>query len=235
MGPLVHGLEISKTFGTGLLATHVLFDVSLQVRPGEIVLLSGPSGSGKTTLVSILAGLMRPTKGRVQLCGEWISEQSVDDVASVRRKGLGFIFQEWHLFPGLSALDNVAEVLVIKGMPRPAARRRGAETLERVGMADRATFLPEQLSSGQKQRVAIARAIAGEPMLLIGDEPTAALDGANAHSVMQLLASYVGRDQAALIVTHDPRLERYAHRVVALRDGRIVGDVRGRRSQEPNA
>ena len=222
---LLRAVDVKKTYGKGELAVHVLHGVSLEVPAGELALLMGPSGSGKTTLISILAGLLRPSHGRVELCGAEISSMAEADIGRVRRGKLGFIFQTYNLFPALTALDNVAEVLAMKGMPIGEAREQARHALERVGLGSRLTHLPGDLSGGQKQRVAIARALAGSPALIMGDEVTAALDGATATSVMEILRGQVAPDRSVLIVTHDHRLERFADRVIEIEDGLIQRDA----------
>jgi putative ABC transport system ATP-binding protein len=224
---LIRALDVQKTYGAGALATRVLHGVSFELPPGELCLLMGPSGSGKTTLISILAGLLRPTRGAIELCGRPIAERPSSEVSQVRRHHLGFVFQTYNLFPALSALDNVAEVLRLKGVGRAAALVRARAALVRVGLADRMGHRPDELSGGQKQRVAIARAIAGEPDLVVGDEITSALDGATAVTIMELLRGWVGPRNAVLLVTHDHRMERFADRVVELEDGRVVRERRG--------
>jgi putative ABC transport system ATP-binding protein len=219
----VRATDVAKTFGTGELATPVLEGVTLRIDAGELVLLMGPSGSGKTTLISVLAGLLRPSGGHVLLCGEPISELSESEVARVRRRHLGFVFQTYNLFPALSALDNVAEVLRLKGLPAREARQRAAHALAEVGLGERLRHRPGELSGGQKQRVAIARALAGDPSLVMGDEVTAALDTHTALQVMEILHAQVGRNRGILLVTHDRRLEQFAHRVIEIEDGRISG------------
>lgn len=222
---LLRAVDVKKTYGRGELAVPVLHGVSLEVPAGELALLMGPSGSGKTTLISILAGLLRPSQGQVELCGAPISSMAEADIAKVRRHKLGFIFQTYNLFPALTALDNVAEVLAMKGMPIREAREQAKQALERVGLGQRTHHLPWDLSGGQKQRVAIARALAGSPALIMGDEVTAALDGATATSVMEILRGQVGTDRSVLIVTHDHRLERFADRVIEIEDGLIQRDA----------
>lgn len=224
---LVRARGVTRSFGDGDLAVAVLHGVSVEVRPGELCLLMGPSGSGKTTLVSILAGLLRPTSGSVELCGMPISERSDADAARVRRAHLGFVFQTYNLFPSLSALDNIVEVLVMKGLARDRAASSARAALERVGLGDRLHFKPGELSGGQKQRVAIARALAGDPRLVIGDEITAALDSATGMAVMELLRGLVDASRAVLLVTHDHRMERFADRVIEIEDGRIKADRKG--------
>ena len=221
---LIRAANVSMTFGDGALATPVLHDVDLHLRPGELTLLVGPSGSGKTTLVSIVAGLLRPRAGTVDVCGHRITAMSEGEVARVRRQHVGFVFQSDNLFPALTALQNVAEVLRLRGMPRTEALGRARAALERVGLHHRLDHRPGELSGGQRQRVAVARALAGHPSLIIGDEITSALDGATAIQVMELVRDYITHETAALIVTHDHRLERFADRIVAMEDGRVVSD-----------
>jgi putative ABC transport system ATP-binding protein len=218
---LARASSVSKSYGAGALATRVLDDVSLELAAGELVLLMGPSGSGKTTLLSILAGLLRPSSGEVELCGERISDAPAETVTRARRKSLGFVFQTYNLFPALTALENVAELLALRGVPLAQARSRAHDVLTEVGLAERLHHLPASLSGGEKQRVALARAFAAAPALILGDEPTAALDGASATHVMELLRAHVGPGRSVLLVTHDRRLERFADRVVELSDGRI--------------
>jgi putative ABC transport system ATP-binding protein len=220
-GPLLRANGVSKTYGAGLTETPVLFDVSLELHPGELALLMGPSGSGKTTLLSILAGLLRPSRGSIELCGASITSLAESAVAAVRRRNVGFVFQTYNLFPALTALDNVAEIVAMKGSSIAEARAIAADALARVGLSGRQGHLPGEMSGGEKQRVGIARAIATNPSLILGDEPTAALDGATAASVIELLSSYVTPTSAILLVTHDRRLERYASRVIEIEDGRM--------------
>lgn len=225
MTVLLRASGVTKSFGPAEQRATVLLGIDLEVHAGQLTLLMGPSGSGKTTLVSILAGLLRPTSGTVELCGEPISTLDEAAVANVRRQRVGFIFQTYNLFPALSALDNVALGYRLRGQNKARARDSARAALASVGLAPRASYLPAKLSSGQKQRVAVARALAGAPSVLLGDEPTAALDGPSAMSVMVLLRERVTADSAVLVVTHDHRLERYAHRTVYMEDGRIVSET----------
>lgn len=227
MTVLCQATGIGKRFGSGEQSVTVLHRIDLEIRAGELTLLMGPSGSGKTTLVSVLAGLLWQSEGRVELCGAPVPAGDEVAAAALRRKHVGFIFQGYNLFPGMSALDNVALGYRLRGLVRADARVAARSALERVGLADRATLLPGKLSSGQKQRVAIARALAGEPPLVIGDEPTAALDSASAMSVMSLLRARVTANSGVLIVTHDTRMQRFAHRTLHMEDGRIVRDEPG--------
>jgi putative ABC transport system ATP-binding protein len=228
--PILAASCVRMTYGQGVLATPVLHDVSLAIARNQLVLLTGPSGSGKTTLISILAGLLRPTAGMVDVCGHRITALSEAENARVRRAHVGFVFQGDNLFPALTALANVAEVLRLRGLAGHVARPVARAALGRVGLADRLNHRPGQLSGGQRQRVAIARALASKPSLLIGDEITSALDGATALEIMQLVRGFVTAETAAVIVTHDHRLERFANRIIRMEDGRIVSDT----TQEPS-
>jgi putative ABC transport system ATP-binding protein len=224
--PLVRVKGVTKSFRSGDADVSILRDIDLELAAGELTLLMGPSGSGKTTLVSIVAGLMRPTTGTVELCGAPISQLDEAAVSRVRRQHVGFIFQTYNLFPALSALDNVALGYRMRGQHIEQARSNAAAALEGVGLGARLRYLPAKLSAGQKQRVAVARALAGGPSVVIGDEPTAALDGPSAISVMVLLRERVTAESAVLVVTHDHRLERFAHRTVFMGDGQILSEQR---------
>jgi len=221
---LLSATDVRFTHGTPPLETPVLHGISLTIAPGELTVLMGPSGSGKTTLISILAGLLRPTQGEVRLAGEEITRLSDAEVTAVRRRAPGFVFQAFHLFPALSATDNVAEILALSGMPIAAARAKARALLTRFGLEERLDHRPGELSAGQRQRVAIARALAPGPKIVIADEPTVALDGPTARAVMELLREYVSAGTAVILVTHDTRLVRPGDRVVELEDGRIAHD-----------
>jgi putative ABC transport system ATP-binding protein len=184
----------------------------------------GPSGSGKTTLLCLLSGLLRPTTGDVELCDVPISRLPDRAAAEVRRRGVGFVFQTYNLFPALSALDNVAEVLALKGMPRTQALAAARAALRQVGLGHRLAHRPGELSGGERQRVAIARAMANGPALIFGDEPTAALDRHTGLEVVDLLKKLVNQDCGVLLVTHDPRLLPFADRLIEIDDGRITSD-----------
>ena len=217
--------SVRKIYGRGALATHVLHGVTLAIPRGQLVLLTGPSGSGKTTLISILAGLIRPTSGTVDVCGHQLTALTESDNARVRREHVGFVFQADNLVPALTALGNVVEVLRLRGLPRQVAIPVARAALARVGLADRIDHRPGELSGGQRQRDAEARALASRPALLIGDEITSALDGTTALEIMQLVRAFVTDETAAVIVTHDHRLERFADRIIRMEDGRIVADT----------
>jgi putative ABC transport system ATP-binding protein len=224
--PLVRATKVSKVYEDVGNATLALLDISLEVEPGQLVVVLGPSGSGKTTLISILAGLLRPSAGEVELCGARLTSLSEGEVARVRRAHLGFIFQGYNLFPGLSALDNVAEVLAMRGMAIRRARERARAALEAVGLGRQAAQVPAMLSGGEKQRVAIARALAPGPSIVIADEPTAALDSTTAATVVKLLRAHVVTGSSVLLVTHDQGLVAWADRVIEIRDGRVKRDER---------
>jgi putative ABC transport system ATP-binding protein len=211
-----------KIYGAGENAVAALADATLDIRPGEVTLIEGPSGSGKTTLISILGLLLKPTSGEVWLEGKNVAGLGERQLPGLRARNFGFVFQGFNLFPALTALENVAMAIQMKDPKAKDPRGEAKRLLELVDLSPRAHHLPADLSGGQKQRVAIARALGGNPPILIGDEPTAALDTKTALSVMDLLrelASSHGR--AVVVVTHDPRLERFADRVVRVEDGRI--------------
>lgn len=232
MTALLSARAVTKTYMSNGEPLVVVKETSFSLRQGELALLMGPSGSGKTTLISILVGLLSATSGSVELCGQDITRMSENEVSRVRRERVGFVFQTDNLFPSLSAFDNVVEVLRLKGKPTELARLHAATALARVGLADRMHHKPGQLSGGQRQRVAVARAIASSPELLVGDEITAALDGETAMNVMSTVRDCVTATTAALIVTHDRRLVRFADRVIEMEDGRLVGDGAGAYGRE---
>jgi putative ABC transport system ATP-binding protein len=219
--------DIEMAFGSNGLKTQVLFDVDLEVASGELTMLVGPSGCGKTTLLSILSGTLKPTGGEVEVMGNVITRMKDSEKVILRRRRIGFIFQQYNLLPALTAAENAAMALVADGMPLKVAAEKARVVLETLGMGPHADKLPRQLSGGQQQRVAIARAIVHEPDLVVCDEPTAALDAETGRQVMELLKDAAGGPgRAVLVVTHDNRIYRYADRIVAMEDGRIVGDSR---------
>lgn len=199
---------------------QILKGIDLAIPKGNIQLLMGPSGSGKTTLLSILAGLMTPTRGKVSLLGEDITSMSRQKLAKFRQQNIGFIFQNFNLFPALTASENIEVALNIQGINRKAAKDQVQVLLEQVGLENQSEQKPSDLSGGQKQRVAIARALAGSPQLIMADEPTAALDSKSGHSVIQLLRA-LAKEQGCtvLMVTHDPRIIDVADSVTYLEDG----------------
>lgn len=219
--------QIDMAFGASGLSTQVLFDVDLEVAQGELTMLVGPSGCGKTTLLSILSGTLKPTRGDVEVMGNVITRMKDAEKVILRRRRIGFIFQQYNLLPALTAAENAAMALVADGMSLKTAAGKARAVLETLGMGPHADKLPRQLSGGQQQRVAIARAIVHEPDLVVCDEPTAALDAETGRHVMELLRDAAGGPgRAVLVVTHDNRIYHYADRIVAMEDGRIVGDSR---------
>jgi putative ABC transport system ATP-binding protein len=215
--------DISKTYAQGEAATRALDGVDLDVHRGELVLLMGPSGSGKTTLLSIMGCILRPSEGTVHILGRDVSALRERDLPRIRLDHIGFVFQGFNLFPTLTAQANVALALDLKGVPRREASGRAAALLEQVGLGPKRDAYPADLSGGQKQRVAIARAIAGDPSIVLADEPTAALDSQSGQVVMALLQSLArDRNRSVVIVSHDSRMLGYADRIVQLEDGRVV-------------
>ena len=219
--------DIVKVLGSGAGSVKALKGVGLDLVPSELTLLMGPSGSGKTTLLSILGCIMTPTSGSVEIAGTKTDGLSPEELAEIRRKHLGFIFQSYNLFPTLTALENVKIALDVRGCKGFNAASRSEEVLRQVGLGDRLMHYPTNLSGGEQQRVAVARAIASSPSIVLADEPTAALDSENGHAVMELLAR-IAHDQGrcVLAVTHDPRTLSYADRVIKIEDGLIVGEER---------
>jgi len=215
--------NVVKRFTEGKQTVEVLKGVSLDARRGEIVSLEGPSGSGKTTLLSILGCILTPTEGRVVIDGREVDLARPQDLPAIRRKSIGFVFQQFNLFPALSAVENVEYSLNVRGVKGKAARREAERVLDAVGLSDRKSFLPRDLSGGQKQRVAIARALAGAPPLLLADEPTANLDSHAGQQVLEMFRDLARRENRALvIVTHDPKVRSIADRVEIIRDGLLA-------------
>ena len=215
--------DVKKTFTEGSETVTVLKGVSLTVEPGEIVALEGPSGSGKTTFLSIMGCILTPTEGRLTIDGEEVDPRRLEELPLIRKRSIGFVFQQFNLFPALTALENVQYALNIKGHRGSAARREAERVLDAVGLSDRKRFLPRDLSGGQKQRVAIARALAGAPPVLLADEPTANLDAHTGSQVLQMFRELAKQENRALVVvTHDPKVRSIADRVVKIEDGRLV-------------
>jgi len=213
---------ITKHFGPADNRTYALRDVSLTVRKGEVLLLMGPSGSGKTTLLSIMGCILQPNDGQIVINGKDISDFNNTKLGKLRLDNLGFVFQEYNLFPTLNAINNVQVALNLRGMTKRESAKIALDALGKVGLADKATAMPETLSGGQKQRLAIARSLAGQPKVILADEPTAALDSENGRMVVQLMSSLAKEgDHAVVIVTHDPRVLEFADRVVTIEDGRL--------------
>ncbi len=224
---VLEATNVVKVLGTGAGEVRALKGVSLSLAPGELTLLMGPSGSGKTTLLSVLGCMMTPSEGTVRVCGQSTKDAGPEDLAKLRRNHIGFIFQSYHLFPTLTALDNVRLALDVRGEHGWSATRRAKEALTTVGLAHKFKSFPSELSGGEQQRVAIARAIVGNAPIVLADEPTAALDSENGHAIMEVLAKIAADPtRAVLVVTHDPRIVPFAKRIIRIEDGSIVGEER---------
>src|SRR5712692_5552351 len=228
---------LSKIYREGATELRALREVDLEVRAGELTLLMGPSGSGKTTLLSILGCILRASEGNLEILGEDVSLLREKELPRIRREAIGFVFQGFNLFPTLTAAENVALALDVRGLRGARAKQRAKELLDEVGLTQKAHSFPADLSGGQKQRVAIARALAGDPPILLADEPTAALDWTSGRTVIELLqrlARVHGR--AVVMVTHDPRVLSFGDRIINLEDGRIVREEKSvtRAIEEPS-
>ncbi|MER8047512.1 ABC transporter ATP-binding protein [Streptomyces sp. NPDC094032] len=213
---------VVKEYAGGVRA---LDGIDLGIGEGELLGIVGPSGSGKSTLLHIVGTLDRPTSGTVEIAGHDVAALTDRQVSALRARHIGFVFQAFHLVPGVAALDNVAEGLLYSGLPRARRRRMAADALARVGLADRVRHRPHELSGGQKQRVAIARAVVGEPALLLADEPTGALDSASGEAVMELLHTLNEEGATIAVITHDTEIAARLPRQVRIRDGRVVADT----------
>ncbi len=215
--------DIKMVYKSGTASFVALKGIDLNIPQGAIQLLMGPSGSGKTTLLSILAGILTPTSGSVHLLGKEITSMSSKGISKFRRDSLGFIFQGFNLFPALTAAENVEVALNIKGIKGKSARQKALNLLDQVGLASKADSLPSNLSGGQKQRIAIARALAGNPPLIMADEPTAALDSQSGQVIIDLLCQLAKKEgTTVVIVTHDPRIKKFADHVIEMEDGLIT-------------
>jgi len=214
--------DVSKSYGEGSTLVHALIDASLSVDRGNLVAVMGPSGSGKSSLLTIAGSLEEPTSGDVLIDGKSLASMSYNDKARLRRRMIGYIFQDFNLLAGLTALENVALPLELDDLSPRKARIAAMAALENVGIAERAGHFPDELSGGERQRVAIARAVVGERHLLLADEPSGALDSANGDAVMKMIRGACKQGIAAVIVTHDAHLASWADRVVFLKDGRII-------------
>ena len=217
---------VTKSFSAGDGTVEVLHGIDFEAPAGELTMLVGPSGCGKTTLISIIAGILTPTSGEVEVCGSRITQMSDTAKVGFRRSNVGFIFQQYNLLPALTAAENAAIPLVAAGMPMARAAAAVAAILERIGLSAHLGKLPNQLSGGQQQRVAIARALVHAPRLIVCDEPTAALDAESGQTVLEILkGAALAPDRAVIVVTHDTRIYSFADRIASMEDGRIR-DVR---------
>ena len=231
---VLEAVDVVQLLGRGATQVQALKGVRLALRAGELTLLMGPSGSGKTTLLSVLGCMLTPTQGTVRVRGKSTEGAGPEDLAALRREHIGFVFQSYHLFPTLTALDNVRLALDVRGDHSRGAITKAREALTTVGLAHKVKSFPRELSGGEQQRVAIARAIVGRPSAILADEPTAALDSTNGLAIMKVLADIANDpSRGVLVVTHDPRILPFAHRVVRIEDGRIVSEERGQAAPEP--
>jgi putative ABC transport system ATP-binding protein len=217
---------VSKVYGAGRTEVQALRDVDLSVDAGALVAVMGPSGSGKSTLLTIAGSLEEPTSGEVLVGGTPLSGMSRNDRARLRRRSIGYVFQDFNLLAGLTAVENVALPLELDGVAAKTAQAAGMVALEELGLSDRGSRFPDELSGGERQRVAIARAVVGERHLLLADEPSGALDSANGEAVMRLMRAACQRGVAGVVVTHDAQLASWADRVVFLRDGCVVDQTK---------
>jgi putative ABC transport system ATP-binding protein len=226
MDTVIQLSEVSKVYGQGATEVHALRGISLDVGPGTMVAVMGPSGSGKSTLLTIAGSLEEPTGGQVIVAGQHLATMSRNDKARLRRRSIGYVFQDFNLLPGLTAAENVALPLELDGIGARKAREAGLR-------ADRASNYPDQLSGGERQRVAIARAVVGDRQLLLADEPSGALDSANAEAVMRMIRAACEQGIAAVVVTHDAQLALWADRVVFIRDGSLIDQAAPAPGPEP--
>jgi putative ABC transport system ATP-binding protein len=214
--------QVSKVYGSGPSEVHALSGVDLSVERGELVAVMGPSGSGKSTLLTIAGTLEDPTSGEALVDGVDVASISRSDRAKLRRRSIGYVFQDFNLLPGLKAIENVTLPLELDGVRAKSARTAALQAMEELDVVDRVDRFPDELSGGERQRVAIARAIVGERRLLLADEPTGALDSVNGEGVMRLLRAATHRGVAGVVVTHEAQLASWADRVIFLRDGHVV-------------
>ncbi|MFB9110959.1 ABC transporter ATP-binding protein [Flavobacterium gyeonganense] len=223
--PLIKITDIKRNFVLGNEIVYVLKGVNLEINKGEYVALMGPSGSGKSTLMNLLGCLDTPTSGRYVLNGKDVSQMRDDELAGIRNKEIGFVFQTFNLLPRTTALDNVALPMIYAGHPKSERVVRATEVLKQVNLADRMDHQPNQLSGGQRQRVAIARALVNKPSIILADEPTGNLDSKTSVEIMKLFGDIHAQGNTVILVTHEEDIAAYAHRVIRLRDGLIESDT----------
>ena len=226
MGKVIEMEALSKIYRSGALSVTALDAISLSIEQGEYVAIMGPSGSGKSTMMNILGCLDVPSSGRYRLDGVAVDGLSDDELAAVRNRKIGFVFQSFNLLPRYDALENVALPLRYAGVGRAERRARAQAALEQVGLGARMTHLPGELSGGQRQRVAVARALVTHPSLILADEPTGNLDTATSIDIMRLFGAVHAAGNTVVLVTHEDDIARHAHRIIRLRDGRIESDIR---------
>lgn len=232
MTPVLELRRVSRSYGRDRLRVDALIDADVRVEAGALVAIMGPSGSGKTTLLALAGGLDRPTSGDVLIDGRPLADLDASGLARLRRRRVGYVFQQYNLIEGLTAAENVSLPLELDGMSRRQATVAAMEALDTMGLSELADRFPEEMSGGEQQRTAIARAVVGDKALLLADEPTGALDTVTGEGVMRLLRKHCERGGAGMLVTHDARLAAWADQVMFLRDGRIVDETQGRQTPE---
>jgi putative ABC transport system ATP-binding protein len=225
-GAIIRMAEIRKVYNTGKVMVEALKGIDLEIQKGEMVAIVGPSGSGKSTLMNLVGCLDTASSGQYQLGGENVAGVTRDQLAEIRNRRVGFVFQNFNLLPHISALENVEMPMLFGGVPSRERNQRATQLLERVGLGNRADHKPTELSGGQMQRVAIARALAMEPDIVLADEPTGNLDSSAGGDIMSIFTELWQQGRTLVIITHDPALARRAHRVVEIHDGRIISDIR---------
>ncbi len=223
-GSIIRMSEIRKIYDTGKVKVEALKSIDLEISKGELIAIVGPSGSGKSTLMNLIGCLDTPTSGEYELGGQMVAGATRDQLAEIRNRRIGFVFQNFNLLPNISSLENVEMPMLFGGMPVKKRHERAKELLERVGLGDRVDHKPTELSGGQMQRVAIARALAMDPDIVLADEPTGNLDTTAGSDIMTVFTDLWKQGRTLVIITHDPALARRASRVVEIRDGRIVKD-----------
>jgi putative ABC transport system ATP-binding protein len=234
MQPAIEVRQLTKTYAEGDAGTVALRGIDLEVHAGELLMLMGPSGSGKTTLLSIMGCILTASSGSVRIAGKEITQLGEKQLPAIRLESIGFVFQGFNLFPTLTAGENVELMLDLKGVAAKSAKKRAAELLDQVGLGDKYASFPADLSGGQKQRIAIARALAGEPRIILADEPTAALDSHTGKNVMEMMSELAHQHhRAVVIVSHDSRVVAFADRIVKIEDGAIAGAEATRREPVP--
>lgn len=232
MTPILELSQVTKVHGEGRLRVQAISDVDLIAEQGQLIAVMGPSGSGKTTLLTLAGGLDRVTSGDIAVCGQWFSKKPQRELVGIRRKLIGYVFQQFNLVAGLTALENVALPLELEGIGRADCLAESVSALQRVGLLEMASRFPEELSGGEQQRVAIARGMVGRRPLILADEPTGALDSVTAEGVLRLLRSHCDSGGTVVMVTHNPQFAAFADEVVFLRDGRLIDRTSGRRLPE---
>jgi putative ABC transport system ATP-binding protein len=230
---LIEAREVTKVYAMGDQTVHALRGVSLDIEEGDFVAIMGASGSGKSTLMNILGCLDLPTEGQYRLAGEPVEQMQADQLASIRNRRIGFVFQQFNLLPRTSAVENVELPMVYAGVRAPERRQRALAALAQVGLAERANHTPAELSGGQQQRVAIARALVNHPQLILADEPTGALDSQTSEEIMRLLADLNAKGLTIVLVTHESDIAAWARRKIVFRDGHVVEDKLGSDSNFP--